>query len=119
MPSNKAFSHRIQIIDECLRRRQRNWSMEDLLEAVNQRFAEGRGKAVSIRTIYADVKAMILEMYAPIESFKNESKIYNSMRFPNTLLETFLHRNSLWIRLGTPFICRPQVKGFRIADELG
>lgn len=118
MPSNKSFSHRIQIIDECLRRRQRNWSMEDLLEAVNQRLAEGPGRAVSIRTIYADIKAMTLEMDAPIESFKSAGKTCYRYADPQYSIRNLPVNQEDVDTLRDAFELLTQVKGFPIADEL-
>jgi predicted DNA-binding transcriptional regulator YafY len=118
MPLNKAFALRIQIIDDCLRRRQRTWSMEDLLEEVNNKLSGQSGKAVSIRTIYGDVKAMTLDMDAPIESFKQGSKTCYRYADPNYSIRKLPVQQEDIQTLRDAIELLTQVKGFPIADEL-
>ena len=49
MPANKDFQRRIEILDECLRRRQRQWTIQGLLEEVNRKLAESFGKSIGLR----------------------------------------------------------------------
>ena len=118
MPLNKAFALRIQIIDDCLRRRQRTWSMEDLLDEVNNKLSGQSGKVVSIRTIYGDVKAMTLEMDAPIESFKQGSKTCYRYTDPNYSIRKLPVQQEDIQTLRDAIELLTQVKGFPIADEL-
>jgi hypothetical protein len=55
MPYNKDFTRRIEILDECLRRRQKKWFIEDLLEALNEKLDDRFDKKVSKRTLYSDL----------------------------------------------------------------
>ena len=67
MPQNKDFYHRIEIIDECLRNRNRKWTLENLLEAVNTKLTDRYGKTAAKRTIQADIKYLVEEKNAPID----------------------------------------------------
>jgi predicted DNA-binding transcriptional regulator YafY len=74
MPANKDFSRRLQILDDCLRRRQRHWTIAALLEEVNRRLEEQFGKSISQRSLYDDIKALNLEYDAPIEKYKHDGE---------------------------------------------
>jgi len=66
MPENKDFSYRLEILDECLRNKYRNWSLQDLIDKVNERLQERYHTNASRRTIQADLKYLIEEKQAPI-----------------------------------------------------
>jgi predicted DNA-binding transcriptional regulator YafY len=70
MPQNKDFALRTEIIDECFRNRQRKWTLETLVEAVNSKLKERYGKTASKRTIQNDIKYLIEEKDAPIKKDK-------------------------------------------------
>lgn len=76
MPKNKDFALRIEIIDECLRRRQRKWYIEDLLDEVNIKLEERYNKKVSKRTIQYDLNHLIDERQAPIERCRDGQRVY-------------------------------------------
>lgn len=76
MPRNKDFSRRIEIIDECLRRRQKKWFVEDLLETVNSKLDERFDKKVSKRTLYEDLKYLQEEKGAPIIKQWEGQRVY-------------------------------------------
>src|SRR5689334_11815400 len=76
MPENKDFVLRIEIIDECLRNRFRKWTLQSLIDIVNERLTERYGKTASKRTIQDDIKYMKDEKAAPIEKIKEGSKTY-------------------------------------------
>ena len=67
MPDNKNFACRIEIIDECLRNRFRKWTLQNLIDAVNDKLMERYGKTAGKRTIQDDLKFMKEEKVAPIE----------------------------------------------------
>lgn len=75
MPKNKDFFHRVAIIDECLRRRNKKWSIEELLICVNDCLLKDYGKSISSRTLYDDLKYLQEEKDAPIEKIRDGNKI--------------------------------------------
>jgi predicted DNA-binding transcriptional regulator YafY len=72
MPANKDFRLRIEIIDECLRNRYRKWTLQNLIDTVNEKLTERYGKTAGKRTIQDDLKYMKEELPipAPIEKRK-------------------------------------------------
>jgi predicted DNA-binding transcriptional regulator YafY len=70
MPDNKNFAYRIEIIDECLRNRFRKWTLQDLIDAVNDKLMDRYGKSTGKRTIQDDIKYLKEEKEAPIEKRK-------------------------------------------------
>lgn len=59
MPINRNTLMRIRIIDECLQRRQRQWTLEDLREACEKELLEKEGICgISTRTIQRDIELM-------------------------------------------------------------
>ena len=85
MPVNKNATARYGWLDECLRRRQRHWTIEDLMEAVSEKMAEfgiGREKGISKRQVQEDIKNMrpggITGYEAPIECDRETGRYYYS-----------------------------------------
>lgn len=76
MPKNKDFALRIEIIDECLRNRYRNWTLESLINTVNEKLTDRYGKTIKKRTIQADLKYLIQEKGAPIGKKKSGKETY-------------------------------------------
>ncbi len=71
MPINRNALIRYKVIDSCLQRRNRKWTLEDLIEAVSDALYEyeGMDKGISKRTIQADIQMMRsdkLGYFAPI-----------------------------------------------------
>ena len=59
MPLNRNTLMRVRIIDECLQRRQREWTLEDLREACEKELLEKEGICgISTRTIQRDIELM-------------------------------------------------------------
>lgn len=59
MPINRNTLMRIRVIDECLQRKQRVWTLEDLREACEKELLEKEGICgISIRTIQRDIELM-------------------------------------------------------------
>ncbi|MDU0372342.1 helix-turn-helix transcriptional regulator [Hymenobacter monticola] len=71
MPTNKNAQNRYIIIDTCLRRRNRVWTIEDLLQAVSDDYVEttAAGSGVCMRTLKEDLHNMRLPTHynAPIK----------------------------------------------------
>lgn len=70
MPSNKAFQRRIQILDQCLRRRQMVWTVNALLEATNSHLADNGCPDISLRTLYDDLRYLQDILTAPVEKYQ-------------------------------------------------
>ncbi|ULQ51920.1 hypothetical protein [Flavihumibacter fluvii] len=70
MPKNKAFHRRIQILDQCLRRRQKVWTVNALLEATNGHLADHGYPEISIRTLYDDLRYLQETLTAPVEKYQ-------------------------------------------------
>lgn len=70
MPLNRNTLMRIKIIDDCLHRRYRPWTIEDLREACEEKLSEYEGvDGVSLRTVQRDIELMRgdkLGYFAPI-----------------------------------------------------
>ena len=60
MPLNKIALIRYKTIDQCLRNRSRNWTLEDLIEACSEAVnkIEGTNKGASKRTVQGDLQLM-------------------------------------------------------------
>lgn len=75
MPSTKQFGTRIDILDDCLRRRDLKWTANSLLEEVNRRLHNSHGKKISIRTLYGDIEHLMHELDAPVEKWRDGQSI--------------------------------------------
>jgi len=92
MPANKNALIRYKTIDNCLRNRFRQWTLDDLVEACSEAIYEMEGitKGVSVRTVQADIQMMRsdkLGYNAPIEVYDHkyyryEDKHYSIMNMP-------------------------------------
>ena len=77
MPANKNALIRYKTIDKCLRRRYREWTLDDLVEACSDALweLEGIDTGVSVRTVQGDIQIMRsdkLGYNAPIEVYDNK-----------------------------------------------
>lgn len=86
MPANKNALIRYKTIDNCLRRRQKKWTLSDLVEACSEALyeAEGIEKGISIRTVQGDIQFMRSEKLgysAPIEVYDNKYYRYTDPNY--------------------------------------
>jgi len=51
MPQNKDFALRTEIIDKCLRNRYRQWTLQNLIDAVNEKLLERYNKKAQISVL--------------------------------------------------------------------
>jgi predicted DNA-binding transcriptional regulator YafY len=77
MPANKNALIRYKTIDNCLRKRYRRWTLEDLVDACSEALydMEGISKGVSVRTVQGDIQMMRsdkLGYNAPIEVYDHK-----------------------------------------------
>ena len=75
MPSTKQFEQRLDILDDCLRRRDMKWTAQRLLDEVNRRLQNSHGKKISIRTLYGDIDHLTHELDAPVEKWRDGQTI--------------------------------------------
>ncbi|MBK7288781.1 MAG: hypothetical protein IPI78_00180 [Chitinophagaceae bacterium] len=76
MPKNKDFALRIEIIDECLRNQYRKWTLQKLIDAINDKLKDRYGKSIGKRTIQDDIKYLKFDKMAPIEKRKEGQNIF-------------------------------------------
>ena len=76
MPTNKNALLRYQILDRCFSNRYRKYTIEDLVDAVNEALYDMYGSEVSMRQIRDDIKYMRdrTSYNAPIEAVPFEGK---------------------------------------------
>ncbi len=118
MPSTKDFTLRIEIIDECLRRRQKKWFIEDLLEEVNNKLFDQYGKKVSKRTLQYDLDYLINEKQAPIVKcpdgkrvhYKYSEANYSVMNLPISEEEVSILKDAIKML--------KQVEDFKIIEDV-
>lgn len=89
MPVNRNALIRYKTIDNCLRRRQRRWTLEDLIEACSEALYEYEGidKGISKRTVQMDIQMMRsdkLGYNAPIEVYENKYYRYSDPEYSIT-----------------------------------
>lgn len=82
MPVNRNALIRYKTIDDCLRRRNRRWTLEDLIDACSDALYEYEGidKGISKRTVQMDIQMMRsdkLGYNAPIEVYENKYYRYS------------------------------------------
>lgn len=63
------------MLDACLRRKCRRWTIDALLNSVNERLDFMDIPRISLRTLYADIHSMRHEFKAPIERYKYGNEI--------------------------------------------
>ena len=86
MPANKNALIRYKTIDNCLRRRHRQWTLNDLVEACSDAIydAEGITRGVSMRTVQSDIQMMRsdkLGYNAPIEVYNHKYYRYSDPNY--------------------------------------
>lgn len=91
MPANKNALLRYKTIDNCLRNRQRRWTLQDLVDACSDALYdfEGISKGISIRTVQLDIQMMRsdkLGYNAPIEVYDHKYYRYSDPNFSITEL---------------------------------
>ena len=118
MPANKDFLRRIIIIDQCLRRRQRNWTVAALLDEVNRKLEENFGKSVSQRTLYDDLKSLNLEFDAPIETYRSGRQTCYRYADPQFSITRLPVKQEDIDTIRDAIDLLSQVNGFPIAAEL-
>jgi len=83
MPLNKSFLRRMEVLDACFRRKCKRWTIDSLLNSINERLAFMDIPGISKRTLYADIHSMRHEFNAPIERYKYGNEICYRYSQPN------------------------------------
>uniref|UniRef100_UPI004027E200 helix-turn-helix transcriptional regulator n=1 Tax=Phocaeicola vulgatus TaxID=821 RepID=UPI004027E200 len=91
MPANKNALLRYKTIDNCLRNRQRRWTLQDLVDACSDALYdfEGIRKGISTRSVQLDIQMMRsdkLGYNAPIEVYDHKYYRYSAPNFSITEL---------------------------------
>lgn len=116
MPANKNALLRYKVLDDCLKRRGRYWSVEDLMEKVGAALREDGGPAsVSKRTIQEDIKNLRLNYNAPIDTEPNRGYYYSDSSF--SISNTPLTLDDLPVLHQSLSVLR-QLQAFGLSDEL-
>lgn len=76
MPVNKDFQRRLEILDDCFRRKQKKWTVDDLVDEINRRLQTDYGKGISKRSVYDDINYMMYDLDAPIIQQRDGRKNY-------------------------------------------
>jgi len=76
MPTNKNAQLRYRVLDECFSNFQRQYEIEDLLEAVNVKLYDFEGTEISLRQLREDIKYMrdSVTYDAPIKAYPFDGK---------------------------------------------
>jgi hypothetical protein len=76
MPTNRNAQLRYQILDRCFSNFRRKYTIDDLLDEVNEQLIDINGKGISPRQIRDDIKYMRdrVSFDAPIEAYPFEGK---------------------------------------------
>ncbi|MFD1144096.1 helix-turn-helix transcriptional regulator [Larkinella insperata] len=114
MPANRNALIRYKTLDNCLRNRQRRWTLDDLIEKVSEALYEyeGMDKGISRRTVQADLQMMRsdkLGYFAPIIVINKKYYTYEDPSYSITNLP--LSDGDL-IRMNEAVEVLKQFKGF-------
>ncbi|RYF37784.1 MAG: WYL domain-containing protein [Chitinophagaceae bacterium] len=118
MPLNKSFQRRIEVLDACLRRRQRVWTMNALHEEVNDQVEGLGGERISKRTLYDDLNHIIYELDAPVEKYKVGKQTCYRYSNPDYSIKNLpLQQEEVGYLRDALDVLR-QINGFQLAHEL-
>lgn len=121
MAQNKNALIRYKTIDQCLRNRQRKWTLEDLIDACSDALYEYEGKDVNVskRTIQYDIQLMRsdkLGYNAPIRVYNKKYYRYEDEDY--SIVNIPLTNNDMEILSETVEMLK-QFKDFSLFSELG
>lgn len=120
MPANRNALIRYKVIDGCLQRRNKKWTLDDLIEQVSETLYEYEGmeKGISRRTIQADIQMMRsdkLGYFAPIVVL---DKKYYSYEDPNYSITNIPISEADLGRMNEAVELLKQFKGFSHFQQL-
>lgn len=118
MPKSKDFYHRIEILDECFRRRNKKWHIDELVECLNEKLQDRYGETVSKRTIQYGIDYLINEKCAPIEKVRDGQKVYYSYSDANYSIKNLPLSDEEIILLKDAVAILKQVGGVSMAKDI-
>ncbi len=118
MSANKLQKERYYLLDACFRNNMKKWTLEALLNAVNNWLLQNNKQGISKRTLQDDIRYLIEVEDAPVEKYKIEKSNYFKYSNPNfSIKEKQLSKpDQNNIRKAVNIL--RQLKGLGIADEL-
>lgn len=119
MPINKDFALRLELLDECLRNSMHKWTLQDLIDKVNDKLSSDYGKQISKRTIQDDIKHLRDEKNAPIVTKKEGAQTYFKYSDRNFSIKNLPIQEEEVIMLKDAIGILNQVSNFKILDDVG
>ncbi|MDR2916607.1 MAG: WYL domain-containing protein [Tannerella sp.] len=121
MPANRNALIRYKTIDNCLRNKYRQWTLEDLIDACSDALYEYEGidKGISKRTVQMDIQMMRSEKLgysAPIVVYDNKYYKYDDEDY--SITDTPLTEQDLRVMSEAVEVLR-QFRGFSYFSEMG
>ena len=108
---------RIQVIHQCLKNINGNWSIKKILEKVNNNLEDNNGKQVSARTIADDLKYLELKKFAPIVTIKRGRDVYYTYEEDFELNKPIITQDESFSLVIANQILQ-QLKGFSLTKDL-
>ncbi|MCP9763057.1 helix-turn-helix transcriptional regulator [Lacihabitans soyangensis] len=120
MPLNRNALIRYKVIDSCLQRRNRKWTLEDIIEAVSDTLFEYEGidKGISKRTIQADIQMMRSDKLGYFAPIIVTDKKYYSYEDPNYSITNIPLSESDLSKMNEAVEMLKQFKGFSHFSQL-
>ena len=118
MPKNKDFALRIEIIDECLRNQYRKWTLQKLIDAINDKLKDRYGKSIGKRTIQDDIKYLKFDKMAPIEKRKEGQNTFFYYSDSNYSVKNLPINNEEISYLNDAINILRQVSDFKIIQDV-
>ena len=114
MPANRNALVRYKTIDACLRNRQRNWTLDDLIEKVSESLYEYEGidKGISRRTVQADLQMMRSDKLGYFAPIIIREKKYYTYEDPNYSITSIPLSDGDLARMNEAVEVLKQFKGF-------
>lgn len=118
MPKVKDFYQRIDLIDECLRQKNKKWTIDQLLEKVNDKLAERLEKSISKRTLQYALEYLENEKQAPVAKEKVGKRVYYFYEDANYSIKNLPLNDEEIVLLKDTIELIKQIGGVTIANEL-
>jgi predicted DNA-binding transcriptional regulator YafY len=118
MPKVKDFYQRIEIIDECFRQKGKKWTVENLLETVNEKLRDRLEEGISKRTLQYALDHLINEKQAPVGKETIGREVYYFYEDANYSIKNLALNDEEIILLKDAVDLIKQIGGISIASEL-
>jgi predicted DNA-binding transcriptional regulator YafY len=109
---------RLQVIHKCLANTNRRWTIQLLLDTVNDHLAEIGGKPVSARTLADDLKYLEERKFAPIEMVREGRRIFYRYSEHDFELNRPLISRDQFLSLAVGKEVLKNLQGFPLAKDL-